>query len=384
MADDSEHSEKLLLANRFQAKGLLVTGLMLLGLLLLTWLLEAFEIDLNVARWAYSHSEGWPLGQEQPWFWIHRYGTIPGFLLTLSAIPAWYFCQRSERFFPWRHYVVIYGLVSILGAGIVVNALLKEHSGRPRPRDVVEFGGNWEFRKALDFGTPGKGRSFPCGHCTMGFSFSVGIVFWQRSRLLATGLLITGLAYGSLVSIARVLQGAHFVTDALWAMGVLWLTLSVLYYFVFKPPLSETKTFTPMPSIQQRRLFSGILLAMLIMTGLYITRRPFYQAYYREFKLPLHSESLLIQTNLNEERFELEPVGDGLGRLHLEGHGFALPDASFRVDFRFPEAQENPVLHLEVIRSGYFAELETQVKLKLPAELISRTQIIGLESKTLE
>jgi len=39
---------------------------------------------------------------------------------------------------------------------------------------------------------------------------------------------------------------------------------------------------------------------------------------------------------------------------------------------------------LEVIRSGYFAELETQVKLKLPAELISRTQIIGLESKTLE
>ena len=44
----------------------------------------------------------------------------------------------------------------------------------------------------------------------------------------------------------------------------------------------------------------------------------------------------------------------------------------------------NLILYLELIQNGYFAELETQVKLKLPADLISRTQIIGLDSKTLE
>ena len=195
--NESWNSNNLLKGNRFQAKGLLVTGLLLLGLLLLTWLLEALNMDLFFTRKVYSHTESWPFGQEQPWLWIHSYGTVPGFLLTLASIPLWFFCQRSERFYAWRRYVLIYGLVLIIGSGFVVNALLKEYSGRPRPRDVVEFGGNWEFRKALDFGTPGKGRSFPCGHCTMGFSFSVGIVFWRRSRLLATGLFISGLVYGA-------------------------------------------------------------------------------------------------------------------------------------------------------------------------------------------
>ena len=384
MADESLNPKDSLTENDYQSKGLLVTGLLLLSLLLITWLLESLGTDLNAARWAFSPSEGWPLGEQQPWKWIHRYGTIPGFLLTLAAIPAWFFCQRSQRYYAWRRYVLIYGLTSIIGAGILVNALLKEHSGRPRPRDVVEFGGNWEYRDALDFGTPGKGRSFPCGHCTMGFSFSVGIVFWQRSRLLASGMFFLGLFYGALVSVARVTQGAHFVSDGVWALGVLMLTLSVLYYFVFKPPLSEKQDFSPMPAKQQRRLFSGILLAMFVMTGLYITRRPFYQDFQKKFTLPLRAESLLLQTNLEKERFELVPSGGKSPMIHLEGRGFALPDTNFRVDFSLPKSGDIPVIRLELKENGYFAELETRVKLKLPENLIKSIRFTELETKSQE
>ena len=88
MADESLSPKDSLTENDYQSKGLLVTGLLLLSLLLITWLLEALGTDLNAARWAFSPSEGWPLGEQQPWKWIHRYGTIPGFLLTLAAIPA--------------------------------------------------------------------------------------------------------------------------------------------------------------------------------------------------------------------------------------------------------------------------------------------------------
>ena len=110
MADESLNPKDSLTENDYQSKGLLVTGLLLLSLLLITWLLEALGTDLNAARWAFSSSEGWPLGEQQPWKWIHRYGTIPGFLLTLAAIPAWFFCQRSQRYYVWRRYVLIYGL----------------------------------------------------------------------------------------------------------------------------------------------------------------------------------------------------------------------------------------------------------------------------------
>ena len=61
-----------------------------------------------------------------------------------------------------RRYFLLYSLVSIIGAGLFINAFLKEHTGRPRPREIKEFNGNWNYLPAFHFGIPGKGRSFPC------------------------------------------------------------------------------------------------------------------------------------------------------------------------------------------------------------------------------
>jgi membrane-associated PAP2 superfamily phosphatase len=88
---------------------------------------------------------------------------------------------------------LLYSLTSIVGAGLIVNALLKEYTGRPRPREVVEFGGNWEYRAALELGIPGQGQSFPCGHCTMGFIFASGVMFWNYSPPVAIGSLALGI-----------------------------------------------------------------------------------------------------------------------------------------------------------------------------------------------
>ena len=51
----------------------------------------------------------------------------------------------------------------------------------------------------------------------------------------------TGLIYGILMSIARILQGGHFLSDTIWSLGVVLSTIIVLYYFIFQPPIKEKK-----------------------------------------------------------------------------------------------------------------------------------------------
>ena len=121
---------------------------------------------------------------------------------------------------------------------------------------------------------------------------------------------------------------------------------------------------------------------MFVMTGLYITRRPFYQDFQKKFTLPLRAESLLLQTNLEKERFELASSDGKSSMIHLEGHGFALPDTNFRVDFSLPKSEKIPVIRLELKQNGYFAELEIRVKLKIPENLINSILFTELETKS--
>ena len=66
------------------------------------------------------------------------------------------------------------GLTLALGAGLMTNLGFKEYWGRPRPKQVVEFGGKHAYRP---FWNPDlhtrhdPQRSFPSGHVAMGFYF---------------------------------------------------------------------------------------------------------------------------------------------------------------------------------------------------------------------
>jgi membrane-associated PAP2 superfamily phosphatase len=41
---------------------------------------------------------------------------------------------------------------------------------------------------------------------------------------------LLGLVYGSLVGCARVVQGAHFASDVLWALGIVYFTALAMFY----------------------------------------------------------------------------------------------------------------------------------------------------------
>jgi membrane-associated PAP2 superfamily phosphatase len=45
-------------------------------------------------------------------------------------------------------------------------------------------------------------------------------------------VLATGLVYGFLVGYARIAQGAHFLSDVIWALGIVYFTAVSLFYLL--------------------------------------------------------------------------------------------------------------------------------------------------------
>src|SRR5581483_4068181 len=123
-------------------------------------------------------------------------------------------------------------LTMALGPGLVANVLLKDHWGRPRPIDVTQFGGSQHFVPWWD----------PRGDCPGNCSFVSGDVsgaFWTLApaalappqwRALAYG---AALAFGAAMAAIRMMAGAHFFSDVVFAgvftFLIVWTVHGLLY-----------------------------------------------------------------------------------------------------------------------------------------------------------
>ena len=125
-------------------------------------------------------------------------------------------------------------LVLVLGPGLLVNGILKEHWGRARPLNCQEFGGTQVFSPAFVPSDQG-GRSFSSGHASgSGYWVVVALVLAPRRRLWL-GL---ALGYSLLVAWARLASGGHFLSDIL----VSWFIVALLACWLdglLSPPQPE-------------------------------------------------------------------------------------------------------------------------------------------------
>jgi membrane-associated PAP2 superfamily phosphatase len=174
-------------------------------------------------------SWAWPAGSVFPWNVLYRVAPVPAVLLAVSAALVLLIGFFKSRFAPWRKKAVFILLLLAIGPGLVVNVILKGELGRPRPRQIVEFGGEHQFTQCWQPGAGGSNSSFPSGHAAIAF-FLMAPWFVLRGGKgrYAEAFLITGLAFGTLVGIARILQGGHFVSDVLWSGGILYLVGGLL------------------------------------------------------------------------------------------------------------------------------------------------------------
>ncbi len=197
-----------------------------------TILVTLFFLNSNLDFWAarlFYHPEAankWFEESNQPWEFFYKAAPWLTGVLLFTALSLLIFGKKfKERFFLRRAALFVIFVIA-LGPGLFVNTLFKPYWGRPRPREVIELGGHFNYRPFYlpDFASGGK--SFPCGHCSVGFSYSVGyFIFRRRNFPIAMGFLIFSIIFGLMMGIGRIAAGGHFLSDVLWAgLMVFWVS----------------------------------------------------------------------------------------------------------------------------------------------------------------
>jgi membrane-associated PAP2 superfamily phosphatase len=206
-------------AGRPSAQAAFTGGLLLIAALtLLFWLTD---LDRQTAGLFYrGFDQPWP-GRRWAWSeWLYDWGQLPADLAGALGWAAFALSFKGKRWRAWRGPGLYLGILLLLGPGLLSNVLAKGLAGRPRPVDTLGFGGIWEFHRPFEPGIPGRGASFISGHASNAwYFFSLYFLAGPKSRVRA---LLLCLAFGAAMSLARVAQGAHWLSDTLLAGAALW------------------------------------------------------------------------------------------------------------------------------------------------------------------
>jgi lipid A 4'-phosphatase len=199
--------------------------------IILTSLIVLTNADIEIEKLLYSPEKGWFMGRNMPWYFLYNYGNIPAILLSAAGLVILVLGFFRQQLLPYRKISLFLVIFMILGPGLLVNTVFKEHWGRPRPADIVNFGGTETFRQIWEKGQPEQGKSFPSGHAAVGFFlFSPFFFLRKTSRSSAFLFLGLGIFYGTFMGAGRMIQGGHFLSDVLWSGVFTYLTGLILYY----------------------------------------------------------------------------------------------------------------------------------------------------------
>lgn len=189
-----------------------------------TALITVTGADLRLSA-AFHIGSGWPVGDLPFWQFFYRLNRLPAITMGGAGVALALYAGRNQDWLHWKRGGVFLALLMCLGPGLLVNSVFKEHWGRPRPREVIELGGKKQFQHPWQKGVSGNGRSFPSGHASAAFAMTAPYFVLRRtSRRRALAWLTGGLVFGLLMSAARITQGGHFLSDCLWAWGMVHLT----------------------------------------------------------------------------------------------------------------------------------------------------------------
>ncbi|MEM7010504.1 MAG: phosphatase PAP2 family protein [Verrucomicrobiota bacterium] len=354
------------------SRGLRYLGLTLGGLLLLTIPFWIWPIDVNVQSGFYDSDAGWKFKESQPWDALYNFGVIPALILSIGSIVVLLLGLWKPRFARWRMISTYFVLCMIVGPGLLVNVIFKDQWGRPRPRDVAQFDGDYAYEKVLEYDASSPGKSFPCGHCTMGFYFfAVALTLGQRRRL-AFAAAGGATVFGGLIGVARIVQGGHFLSDVIWGAGFCLLTSIGLFYAL---GLQRRLFYEPKDSSAKRAptwaLVSGVAAGIAVVLGISLAT-PYHRV--ELIEAPISDQADRFELSLilegNEHRFVA--TDQRRVRLHLEGEGFGLPGSAIKHIWKTKPHDENDdeqYFQLKQRRSGYFTEINQKNEIETPANL---------------
>ncbi len=332
--------------------------------------------DLQIQEWIYEQGEGsWALGDAPFWQMLYQLGTIPALILTLGAVGAYGTSWSRKKWKPWRRVMIFILLAGIVGPGLVTNLTLKENWGRPRPREVEGLGGHNRFEEVLTIDRTSEGKSFPCGHATMGYLFMGGFFLFRRyRRRFAVLCLVGGFIGGSLTGVARMMQGGHFLSDVIWAAAICWFVPMGLYYALglHRELLKSDNLLEKTPRWIKATV--GVVGVVLFAAAMYATpfrsKRDFFIVAEEAKTGPIHAQFL----------FELGDIDiAGADRYYIggEAYGHGVPTAKVATIYEEREKEGFwEIWYMERI-SGRVSEANQQLKITIPKD---RTKRLGLRT----
>jgi lipid A 4'-phosphatase len=355
--------------------GAMVAWPLLIALALTAWA-RFSGFDLGIQKLIYeSGGGGWSLGKVPLWKCLYQWGTIPAAAVAFSALALYFLSWTLERFLIWRKVFLFIVLSIVIGPGIITNGLVKEYWGRPRPRDVIEFGGKDAFEPVFAIDLTSGGASFPCGHATMGFFFLGGYFLLRRHRVgLARGFLLGGISYGSLIGLARMAQGGHFFTDVIWAGLICYVVPMGLYYAMgldHRLTQEGAKLLKRMP-LWGKGATGGTALAMLaavLMASPYSENRT-----YRFQNLSNEPGRLDLRFRFSPGEVDFSPSGRLFIRSESLGHG--IPFSRVSSNRRSTAGEDGTeFFYAERVR-GWFFELDSRATVEIPWRRVNRLELI--------
>lgn len=344
--------------------------LLIIGVLfVVTVIVGAFtNLDVELASSFYVPVEqgtSWP--QREAPLWKFFYHAIPWFTGGLAAAALAMLIRGTMR--PEKRRLRLYGLFIfmsvIFGPGIVVNAVFKDHWGRPRPRHTIQFGGNVEHRPFYLPGERGKGKSFPCGHSSVGFAFIVLAFLFRRKRpLLAAGIAAACFVFGMLVGIGRMAAGAHYFSDVLMSAVMPWFVAWLVYYFVLRIPEREDAPDGESRPLKHPKLVLaayaglGVLLLFMLLLATPVHERIRWKIPVAEVAAPMVLE---LSLDYGQMHVHLLDKADLALEISGEALGFGLPTNTVQRAREINGAS----YRCDVTHSGIFTERDTKMRVDI-------------------
>ncbi len=343
------------------------------------------DLDLATLRPFYHPElEGpWPVANDPLWLlfyrsapWITASLAVAGVVLFIAGVVR----EKSRQL---RLYGIFILLCVVLGPGLIINLMLKDHWGRARPRQLVEFGGTSEYSQPL-VPFQASGKSFPCGHCSVGYLYGLGWWVWRRSHpRWAAASLATGLVTGTLLGIGRMTDGGHYLSDAFWAALIALGIAHVLYYYVLRVPAREDSRSVLYPLLTQSPRLKAAVIIATILTGTGIIgggllANPHYSDLAAQVRFTdFPSEPKVLEVTADTLDVEITLIAGPPGELECSGgvHGFGLPNSGFSVTWKF-EAGPLPTLRYRVFPEGLFTDIDGIARIRVPAPGLDRIVVL--------
>ena len=302
---------------------------------------------------------------------FYHYGILPAVIIPLVSLIILILSYSFKSILKFRKIALYLFLVLAIGNGVLVNGLLKEYWGRPRPAQIIEYNGTQTYEPSLWINLESYGKSFPCGHATMGFYFfSIALLFRKRVRI---SILVFALIFGLVIGIVRSSMGGHFLTDTVWSAIFMWIVSKALY---LKLQLNKNKFYSEeSPKSKFEKLKKKLIqLALVPLSLLFIIAVLLASPRDKKHTLiipPIESQS--IKLNINQTGIIYLKSNSDQFLIETHAVGFGFPKSKLRSTHKIEPSNSITLSH-EV--SGFFSELNALTTIHLPSSKKYQVHIV--------